>query len=461
MNIEGRALLQRLRNKIARLGQKLLASDVFKGSATALVIKFTAATLNFAMLALLSRQMNQDAFGSFVIIFNALGLLAALAPCGQETLISRSWGEYVSSNRPALARGVLTFGVQVVCAAVLLAAMAVVIAWPQLDRTLSVSLLFAACSYLIAQTLMYFSGQFSRVAAGVLIGDGPREIVWRSIVVTAILGHQAIGAAFSATEFFFVAATGLVLGIVIQIRNVSRFIPEAVKRTRPQRDVRSWIPCSFKMWLSALSEIVTQYLEVVVIGLVFGPAVAGFYFIAIRITNVFAMISAGATMYAISVLSPLYYSDAKAELQNILRSLALVSATLIAGALLSIIIAGKLMLWFFGPAYVSAYPSLIVLAVGAAVAALAGPAGNILILTGREGVYPVIMGVGLALRFLLFVSVGPAYGLPGIAWAWSVSAVAMALALTIACRRLVGLDPSPAATLAQWPSSVRLGGSKP
>ena len=186
------------------------------------------------------------------------------------------------------------------------------------------------------------------------------------------------------------------------------------------------------------------------------------YFVATRITNVFAMMAAGSSMYASSVTSKLYYSDAKTRLQDILHSLALMSAILVACGLLSIIVAGELMLWLFGATYVSAYPSLVVLAVGAAVAALAGPAGTILMLTGREGVYPLIMGAGLALRFVLFATLGPAYGLLGAASAWSISAIAMALALVIACRRLVGLDPSTGATLTRWPSAgVRLEGREP
>ena len=198
------------------------------------------------------------------------------------------------------------------------------------------------------------------------------------------------------------------------------------------------------------------------IGLFLGPTVAGFYFVATRIASVFAIMSGGTGMYATSVIGLLFYSDAKAKLQDVLRSLALMNTTLMGGGLLAVIIAGKPVLWSFGSVYVSAYPSLIVLAVGAAVAALAGPARNILTLTGHEGVYPVIMGAGLALRFLLFATLGPAYGLLGVALARSVSAVAIGLALTIACRRLVGLDPSAGATLAKWPSTiVRLGGSEP
>jgi len=454
--------LQGLRDRIARLGPRLRGSDVFRGITTALAIKFVGAVLNFAMLALLSRQISPDAFGAFAIIFNALGFIAAVAPLGQEVLISRSWGEYVSAGRPELARGVLTFAIGVVCTAVLLAAAAVAIAWPHWDHGFSIPLMLAGCSYLVVQALMHFSGQFSRVAAGVLIGDGPREIVWRGIVVTVILAHLATGAAFTATEFFLAATVGLALGISIQVRKVLRFVPETVKRARSQRDLAAWIPCSFRMWLSALSDIVAQYLEVVVVGLFLGPTAAGLYFVATRITNMFAMMAAGSSMYASSVASRLYYSNAKVQLQDVLHSLALMSAILVAGGLLSIVVAGKLMLWAFGATYVSAYPALVVLAVGAAVSALAGPAGTILILTGREGVYPLIMGAGLALRFLLFATLGPAYGLPGAAAAWSISAVAMALALVVACRRLVGLDPSTGGILARWPAArVRLEGSEP
>src|SRR6266536_4161882 len=405
---------KRLWNAIARLGPRLLANDVFKGSATALAIQFIVAILNFAMFALLSRQMGPDAFGSFAMIFSAMGFLAVTALCGQEVLISRSWGEYVSSNRPALARGVLTFGAQVTCVAAALISVAVVVAWWEWNQ--SIPLMFAACAFLITQTLVYLVCHFSRVAVSVLIGDGPAEIIWRSVVVIVILAHYWMGIAFSATEFFSVAATGLLLGIIVQIRKVSRFIPEAVKRAKPQYNFGLWVPRSFRMWLSTLSDIAAQYLEVVVIGLFLGPTVAGFYFVATRIASVFAIMSGGTGMYATSVIGLLFYSDAKAKLQDVLRSLALMNTTLMGGGLLAVIIAGKPVLWSFGSVYVSAYPSLIVLAVGAAVAALAGPARNILTLTGHEGVYPVIMGAGLALRLLLFATLGPAYGLLTSRW---------------------------------------------
>src|SRR5262249_50295685 len=107
-----------------------------------------------------------------------------------------------------------------------------------------------------------------------------------------------------------------------------------------------------------------------------------------------------------------------------------------------ILLGGKLLLWVFGAAYVSAYPALIVLTLGASVSALAGPAGYVLLMTGNEGIYPRIMAGGLVLRFALIAILGPLFGLMGAVVAWSISAVAIAVALTIACRFFVGLDPS-------------------
>src|SRR5688572_11419025 len=98
---------------IDRITRSLLQNDVLKGSATALVIKLAASLVGFAMFALLSRSMEPEAFGALALIFNAMSFLAATALCGQETLIVRSWSEYGRSDRPGLARGALTFGMQV------------------------------------------------------------------------------------------------------------------------------------------------------------------------------------------------------------------------------------------------------------------------------------------------------------------------------------------------------------
>jgi O-antigen/teichoic acid export membrane protein len=261
-------------------------------------------------------------------------------------------------------------------------------------------------------------------------------------VVVTITVHHLIGATFDSADFFLTSAAALAVALVVQVSLVAPVIPEAVRHSQAERDVKAWTPRSFNMWLSALLDTTSQYLEVVVIGFVLGPAAAGFYFVATRITNVFAMITGSISIYATPQISNLFYTNAKDDLQAILRSLALIGAVLIGGGFLVIVVAGKLLLWAFGTAYISAYPALLVLAAGAAVGALAGPAPHVLLLTGHESAYPRIVAVALIVRFALIGILGSMFGLMGAVVAWSVSTVIMSLCLIVACRRLVGLDPS-------------------
>lgn len=429
--------------KIVRhLVRSLIDSGVVRGSATALAIKFTGSILGFAMFALAAREMETAAFGRFAVIFNAMSFLSVVALCGQETLIVRSWDEYCRSGRYALARGALIFGARVVLGAATLTVLLVVGLWSVIDPAVMRPMLIAACGFLFAQSLINFNSQFSRVAAGIVIGDGPREIVWRSIVVIAILASHQAQSPFTAVDFLLTAAAALALGVVLQWWRVAPMIPLAVKQTTAKSDLAAWVPRSFRMWLSSILDTSGQYLEVIVIGLFLEPTGAAFYFVATRITNVFPMIAASTTAYATSQISALFYTDARDDLQAILRSLAIVSATLSAGAFVVILATGQLLLSAFGAGYVSAYPVLLVLAIGASATALGGPAAYLLLLTGNEGTYPKVLAGGLVLRFLLIAVLAPLFGLMGAAVAWSVCAGLTTLALVMACRRLIRLDPS-------------------
>src|SRR5262249_44498331 len=158
--------------------------------------------VGIVMFALLSRSMEPAAFGALAIIFNVMSFLAALAVCGQETLILRSWGEYCQTNRPSLARGALLFGAKISFSAASGMAIFVAITWLIWDRDASPSLVLAACAFLFAQSLMHFSGHFSRAAGGLFISDVPRELGWRLVVVATIAICYVARIPFAATEFF-------------------------------------------------------------------------------------------------------------------------------------------------------------------------------------------------------------------------------------------------------------------
>ena len=62
------------------------------------------------MFALAARNMDATSFGSLALVFNTMAFFAVIATCGQETLIVRSWGEYLGQSQPHLAVAALDFG---------------------------------------------------------------------------------------------------------------------------------------------------------------------------------------------------------------------------------------------------------------------------------------------------------------------------------------------------------------
>lgn len=428
---------------LKRLAYSLLSNRVLTGSAVAMIIKFASALMGFVMFALAARQMQTAEFGSLAVIFNAMSFLSVALVFGQETLISRSWGEYCGASQPALARGALAFGAWITAMAAFASAILLVAGWyiwgaPAEEPWLPL----AAGLFLFTQTLMTFNGRFTLVAAGLFSSELPREVFWRLVVIIMIAVLGAKGISVTASDFFFTAGGVLLVSLLYQCWRLSCVIPEAVKRAKAEFATRLWCRRSLGMWLSSLLDSSSQYVEVLVIAFFLGPVTAAFYFSATRITNVFAMIASGVTTYATTHISSLFHANARDELQSLLRALALMGTLLCIGAFGAIVVLGHLLLSFYGPLYAEIYPALIVLAAGASLTGLAGPAPYLLLLTGHERLYPRVIGAGLLIRLTLIAVLGTWFGLMGAAIGGSLAVALTSIALVIACRRAIQLDPS-------------------
>jgi O-antigen/teichoic acid export membrane protein len=305
----------------------------------------------------------------------------------------------------------------------------------------SPGLVLAACLFLVAQTLIWFSSNAARTIVGFLFGEGLRE-TWRIIVAVGALTISLLGMHLTTRGFFLLCAGGVSAIIAVQVIAIVRNLPEAVRQATPARDVPAWVRRSLPMWSASFLDAASQYLEVMLLGALLSPIAAGGYFVAARLANAFAMIGGGMANYAASTIASLHYTQRRAELQLALRTIALVTAALVVGGVAAVLAGGDLLLLMFGRSYVDQYAVLAVLSVGTAIAALGGPAMYVLLLTGHESLYSTVVVIGLVLRCVALVIFTPLYGALAAATAWTISAVAMTIALNIVCCRLVGIDPS-------------------
>ena len=233
-------------------------------------------------------HMGPQAFGTLAVIFNAMSFLAVVAPCGQETLIVRSWDEY--GHRPAGA-GARGAGVRREGhgAAPGWRSRSSRWSWPPGSRA-DRPLMLAACAFLLCRHPELQRPVFAR-------GGRRRHRRGAARDPVAAAGRprhpRASGAAtpFTTVEFFVRAAGRDPCGDRAAADPGRARAAAGVKQAKPEYDSGGWLPRSFRMWLSAILDTTSQYLEVVAIGLFLGPNGRGVYFVATRITNVFAMIS--------------------------------------------------------------------------------------------------------------------------------------------------------------------------
>ncbi len=447
MSLMSTPLIEQLR------GQRAAVASVF-----AMGIKAAGALATIGVFTLAARAMSADEFGQLAVWFNAVSLLAVAAVFGQDTLIARSWGEYSGRGEHDVARAAYRFGWRVTLLSGAVFALGLLAGAPLADDRIALGAREAAAAYLLAQTLLHYSSHSSRVLVGFVVSEINRELTWRVVLIFAVL-WAVMHHGLSLAQFFWAGVAGMILSVALQSEAVRRKFAREPQVGGDEADGRAdpslaWFSRAGAMWLAAIVEAVSQYADVMLIGVVASPAAAGEYFVAARLANIFLMVIAGLHIYSMSHSAHLFFSEQVEKLQDILRSLAVVSLVFLVPAVVVIVFAGAPILSIFGERYAAVYPTLLVLTLASFIRSLCGPGPGLLLTTGHERVYSWIVVSATAARMALTAALAMKYGAFGAACGWAIGNVPLAIVLTIICRVACGVDPSIAAIFSRRPAKA-------
>lgn len=410
--------------------------------ASAFGMKASFTLANFALVTLAARTLGLETFGNFSLLFSAAGLLSIVATVGQQVLVMRFWSEYVAEEREDLLKGSLLFAGAVCLAGCVVVGLPFYV-WCAVSHSPSVGL--AVTSYLAAVSLVMTTSHLVRTAVGIEIGDGVGNLVL-TIPAIAYLGFCiASGADAELAMVFGVMAAGGALGTLFHIVLIYRTLAirfDGFWRARPAFDLARWTSRSAKLWVSTGLEAANQYLDVLIIGYLVHPSAAGAWFVVTRVANVLSVATDAIHMFATRHIPGLYFRKQFAQLDALLDTVARVIVAVIVIGMLAIIAGGSHLLAIFNSAYASYHGLLIVLSIGAASLAAAGPSASMLMLTGHEGRYLAIIGGTVLLRTVALVALVPLFGVTGGAVATTAALVAMATLLRHSVRDCTGIDGS-------------------
>lgn len=410
------------------------------GALFSLAIKVGGSLSGLAMFALASWTLDVAAFGRLAIVFAIVSLAAVAAVFGQDTLIQRSWGEYVETDA-ASARGAVLFGAGV--SALGAATTALVFAvWAWFDGRLSGAEIVVATAFLISQTLLHFTTNLARIVRGAVWSEPPRELFWRVPSIGGLAAVAVTGGHASVFFFFAVAALAQVFGLLYLALAVRSGMPDRVRAARPRFRLGEWMRRSGVMSAAALAEAAHQYVDVILVGHVLGPSAAAGYFVVVRIANIFGMLTSGIHTYSASKVSHLHYAGRIADLQRLMSRIMVPTLILVVGLLAAIALEAVPLLSIFGVEYRGLGRELVMMSLVTAFAALAGPGAMLMLAMGGDLAYLKLIVAALVVRIAGLFVFAPVFGLDGAILAVAVAVVPLVTVVTVLCVRRLGIDPS-------------------
>jgi O-antigen/teichoic acid export membrane protein len=424
-----KAVTRRIRGEIAQ---------ALSGS---ILIQVGAGVASFAMLSLAARAMSAHDFGHLAMWLSISQMGSVFATFGQEMFVLRSLNEYTALDAPELAHGAAVFSLQIIAIIPALFGIGLFLAGYFLMQE-EKGLMIAASLYLVANSVIAFGSHLARYAVKIMLTDGTRELLWKSLVVLFLLAIVAGRGSIGEAQFLFIACGALAIAITVQGIIVYRTFPRDVLATKPVWRFVEWMRTSSRFWATSILETLNQYFDVLVVYWLLDARSAGVYFVATRLANVFGTLLSAVHAFSTRRLPSLYFNKNTDEMHRVLISMAEVILLCVAGGLVVVWFGGDALLGLFGPSFADEKLTLVVLVLGTALYAAGGPAPTVMMIAGYEGRYPWILAASIALRLIGFAVLIPAFGLMGAAVAATISLLLTTVTLNVLCRRWTGIDPS-------------------
>ncbi len=426
------------------VGDEMVAKLVGPGL-SALIIKLASAGCSYIMLVAFARMLSAADYGHFGVMLNIAIVVSALAAMGLPTGVMRFWAGHLAKNEAHMASG-FHIGAQkllafVGAALIILGAFAASRGWWSSAFGLPMGTLLVALLAVSFSFGDYYANAL-RAQNMVVWSMLPRDIFWRIAAPVLAAGLLFYNGHLSAGEAISIC---IVIMLIVDIAQAMVSYAVAKRLTGsalPKSDWAKWRGPLIPLAGASILYAMVQQLDVVVIGAYLGAEEAGAYFAAQKTASLLGLVMIAGGLVAAPMMAAAFQAGKKQELQRICKMLALAIAMTTGIGFVILAMLGKPLLAIFDPAYQSAYPLLLILGLGYAIDALAGPTAYLMQMTSLEGAYLRIMAVVYAFVLSLQIMFVPKYGAIAAAGATALGVALWNIIAIYQLRRSIGVDSS-------------------
>jgi O-antigen/teichoic acid export membrane protein len=448
MTAKGMRNLTRSAREIFRRGD--VTAVARRGAAVALVIRLGNAALAYVAQVVLARLMGQFEYGVFAYTWVWFLVSAAVATLGFGDSPVRYVAQLRARGEDAHLRGFIRFAPLIIVlssvsfGAFLLAVLPFAGPWIGVPYVLPMALMALSIPVACLQSFLEGVGRSYGWTVPALL---PIYILRHGLLLVFMVAAIALGFAPTAANAFICLILTVVISITYQafaiLLRLRHALPKGPVAYRPREWLAGSAPFSVLHGCSHLS----SFADVMVLSFFVSPAEIAIYFAATRIIQVVNLVPYAGTVGTAHLFSAAHTLGDHDELQRLCRHVAVTTFLIAVVAVGIIIAAGDWLLAMFGQGFKAGYLPLAILAAGVLARITAGPAEDMLNMTGHSALsastYFVIVLVNIAFNIALIIP----FGLSGAAVATSSALMLRALYLSLAVRRRLGINTSVLAAL--------------
>ncbi len=454
----GRRLLAVIRHTMTAEDEPALAR---RATALAFLIRMANAVLVYGSQVVLARLMGQFEYGVFAYTWVWFLVIGTVANLGFAESPIRFIPEFRERGEFENLRGFLRLGwVVVLVAAIgfgLLGAAAITVADPYIEHAYVLPMLFMLVGLPFASLQGFLEG-VARAYSWTMPALVPVYIMRHGLLLVLMVAAVALRAeATAATAYLCLTAT-LAISLAAQWWSVARRLSKVVEAGGRTYRRAEWIRGSIPFSVMYGTAQLFAFADVLVLSFFVSPEELAVYFAATRIIQVIQLIPYAASVGTAQLFSANHALGNFDRLKRITHEVTFWTTALSVVVAAAVIAGGHLLLGMFGRDYDAGYLTLLILSVGLIVRVAAGPAEDLLNITGHAAwaawTYVATIVVNIALNVALIIP----FGIAGAALGTSAALCLRAFWLAIAARSRLGIDTT---IISARPSTEALKGLLP
>ncbi|MEM8946005.1 MAG: oligosaccharide flippase family protein [Planctomycetota bacterium] len=413
------------------------------GAIAAIASRLAAAGLTFVLGIVLARVLGYSAYGEYAFVLAIVQLITIVSKFGLDNAALRFAAEYRAKNSHGALLSFLgdtkKINISVSGGIAALFACGTCVLRAQMHQGVFLCCLVGAILLAILPVVQV--REATLVALGKVTQSLIGPVVTPAIFIVYLLASRAFmptNSSSSAAMFLHVLAalTGLVIASIFLTRSVG-----SVPRGEVRQPVMNseWRSMAFSMMVVNVLIYIQGQSGTIFSGVLLGTEQAGLFSVATRISGASLLGLSSINMIAAPRMAALYAKQDRHGLQRLAKHCAWGSLAFSLPVVALTAIYGRVLLQYFGPEFVQAHMTLLLLLVGLIINSSTGAVAHLLYMTGNHSTCLQVYGVFSVVTVLLHLSLIPSYGILGAAVTTTIVQAAWNSVLVYYVRKKVGI----------------------